>query len=65
MYKTYFRWTGFTSPQDFRKHVETIRERGEEWMETKAEVDILSPAEVLETVDKLADALADAIQRVG
>ena len=29
-------------------------------MET--EVDILSPAEVLETVDKLADALADEVQ---
>jgi len=64
VFKNYFRWTGFTSARDFEQHVETVRERGEQWMESKALVDILSSLEVLEAADELADALADVVDRV-
>jgi hypothetical protein len=62
--KNYFRWTGFTSVSNFEQHVETVRARGEEWMETKAVVDILSSPEVMEAADEMADALADVVDRV-
>lgn len=64
VFKNYFRWTGFTSARDLKQHVETVRERGEQWMESKALVDILSSPKVLDAADELADALADVVDGV-
>lgn len=64
VFKNYFRWTGFTSRSDFEQQAETVRERGEEWMEAKALVDTLSSPQVLDAADQLADALGDVVDQV-
>lgn len=64
VYQEFFRWTSFASAQDLRRHVEMVRQRGEEWMAAKADVDILATPDVLDAADGLADVLAEVVQRV-